>query len=154
MKKTRCPLKHSSSGRGLRHRRTALSFRDTALPPIFTIAIQTSGAPQGAEELFAGWQKLQQLSSGAINVPDKNDERRLSKQVLSLSCNCLSFDFMGTIPDDTSDEQGTARAPGRSSGRHGRHGRRGPEGILLWCSPSCEGLTSTRSMVQHVQEGG
>lgn len=78
-----------------RHRRTALSFRDTALPPIFTIAIQT----------------LQQLSSGAINVPDKNDERRLSKQVLSLSCNCLSFDFMGTIPDDTSDEQGTVMVP-------------------------------------------
>eukprot|EP00435_Cladocopium_sp_Y103_P052710 s451_g16.t1 len=78
-----------------RHRRTALSFRDTALPPIFTIAIQT----------------LQQLSTGAINVPDKNDERRLSKQVLNLSCNCLSFDFMGTIPDDTSDEQGTVGGP-------------------------------------------
>lgn len=78
-----------------RHRRTALSFRDTALPPIFTIAIQT----------------LQQLSTGAINVPDKNDERRLSKQVLNLSCNCLSFDFMGTIPDDTSDEQGTVMVP-------------------------------------------
>jgi len=78
-----------------RHRRTALSFRDTALPPIFTIAIQT----------------LQQLSTGGINVPDKNDERRLSKQVLNLSCNCLSFDFMGTIPDDTSDEQGTVMVP-------------------------------------------
>ena len=25
--------------------------------------------------------RLQQLSTGAINVPDKNDERRLSKQV-------------------------------------------------------------------------
>jgi hypothetical protein len=24
--------------------------------------------------------RLQQLSTGAINVPDKNDERRLSKQ--------------------------------------------------------------------------
>ena len=31
-------------------------------------------------------------------------------QVLNLSCNCLSFDFMGTIPDDTSDEQGTVGA--------------------------------------------
>ncbi|CAJ1449538.1 unnamed protein product [Effrenium voratum] len=78
-----------------RHRRTALSFRDSALPPIFTIAIQT----------------LQQLSSGSINVADKSDERRLTKQVLNLSCNCLSFDFMGTIPDDTSDEQGTVMVP-------------------------------------------
>ena len=32
-------------------------------------------------------------------------------QVLNLSCNCLSFDFMGTIPDDTSDEQCTVGGP-------------------------------------------
>ena len=28
--------------------------------------------------------RLQQLSTGAINVPDKNDERRLSKQAPGL----------------------------------------------------------------------
>ena len=37
-----------------------------------------------------------------------NPARSSPAQVLNLSCNCLSFDFMGTIPDDTSDEQGTA----------------------------------------------
>merc|ERR1719491_1643059 len=78
-----------------RFRRTALSFRDTALPSIFTIAMQT----------------LQQLSNGQINITDKNDERKLLKQVLQLSCNCLSFDFMGTIPDETSDEQSTVMVP-------------------------------------------
>jgi exportin-7 len=78
-----------------RFRRTALSFRDTALPSIFTIALQT----------------LQQLVSGSISIPDKNDERRLMKQVLQLACNCLSFDFMGTIPDETSDEQSTVMVP-------------------------------------------
>jgi len=78
-----------------RFRRTALSFRDSALPQIFTIGIQT----------------LQQLTTGAINVADKNEERRLMKQVLQLSCNGLSFDFMGTIPDETTDEQSTVMVP-------------------------------------------
>jgi exportin-7 len=78
-----------------RFRRTALSFRDVALPSIFVVGIQT----------------LQQLSAGQINVQDKNEERRLTKQVLQLSCNCLSFDFMGTIPDETSDEQSTVMVP-------------------------------------------
>merc|ERR1712023_356208 len=78
-----------------RFRRTALSFRDSALPTIFTIAIQT----------------LQQLTLGPSNITDKNDERRLTKQVLQLACNCLSFDFMGTIPDETSDEQSTVMVP-------------------------------------------
>jgi len=78
-----------------RFRRTALSFRDAALPSIFTIAIQT----------------LQQVVAGQINVADKAEERRMIKQVLNLSCNCLSFDFMGTIPDETSDEQSTVMVP-------------------------------------------
>lgn len=78
-----------------RFRRTALSFRDTSLPTIFTIGIQTLG----------------QVNGGQINVSDKNEERRLMKQVLQLVCNCLSFDFMGTIPDETSDEQSTVMVP-------------------------------------------
>jgi exportin-7 len=79
-----------------RFRRTALSFRDTALPTIFTIGIQT----------------LQQVNNGQIQgLSDKNDERRLLKQVLQLATNCLSFDFMGTIPDETSDEQSTVMVP-------------------------------------------
>mmetsp|Transcript_24122 Transcript_24122/g.77650 ORF Transcript_24122/g.77650 Transcript_24122/m.77650 type:complete len:1092 (-) Transcript_24122:124-3399(-) len=78
-----------------RFRRTALSFRDTALPPIFTIGMQT----------------LQQVATGQITIGDKTEERRLMKQVLRLCCNCLSFDFMGTIPDETSDEQSTVMVP-------------------------------------------
>lgn len=78
-----------------RYRRTALCFRDTALPNIFTVGVQT----------------LQQLVNGQVNVADKGEERRLTKQVLQLTCNCLSFDFMGTIPDETSDEQSTVMVP-------------------------------------------
>mmetsp|Transcript_47243 Transcript_47243/g.101123 ORF Transcript_47243/g.101123 Transcript_47243/m.101123 type:complete len:1094 (+) Transcript_47243:406-3687(+) len=78
-----------------RYRRTALSFRDTALPAIFTMGMQT----------------LQQVATGQIAIADKSEERKLMKQVLQLSCNCLSFDFMGTMPDDTSDEQNTVMVP-------------------------------------------
>eukprot|EP00397_Hematodinium_sp_SG-2012_P002865 GEMP01002873.1.p1 GENE.GEMP01002873.1~~GEMP01002873.1.p1 ORF type:complete len:1098 (+),score=232.07 GEMP01002873.1:197-3490(+) len=78
-----------------RFRRTALSFRDTALPTIFQIAMQT----------------LQQLCQGKICISDSVEEARLVKQVLQLTCNCLSFDFMGTIRDDTSDEQCTVMVP-------------------------------------------
>lgn len=78
-----------------RFRRTALSFRDTALPSIFTVGMQT----------------LQKINTSEINIPDKNEERRLVKQVLQLVCNSLSFDFMGTIPDETSDEQSTVMVP-------------------------------------------
>eukprot|EP00928_Gymnodinium_smaydae_P007847 TRINITY_DN12809_c0_g1_i1.p1 TRINITY_DN12809_c0_g1~~TRINITY_DN12809_c0_g1_i1.p1 ORF type:complete len:1123 (-),score=189.53 TRINITY_DN12809_c0_g1_i1:90-3359(-) len=78
-----------------RFRRAALSFRDTALPSIFTVGIQT----------------LQSLAAGQVTINDKNEERRLMKQVLQLCTNCLSFDFMGTMPDETSDEQSTVMVP-------------------------------------------
>jgi len=78
-----------------RFRRTALSFRDTALPEICKVWIQT----------------LQQVSTGSVTIPDKTDEHRLLKQVLQLASHCLSFDFMGTIPDETSDDQSTIMVP-------------------------------------------
>eukprot|EP00927_Polykrikos_kofoidii_P043595 TRINITY_DN37677_c0_g1_i1.p1 TRINITY_DN37677_c0_g1~~TRINITY_DN37677_c0_g1_i1.p1 ORF type:complete len:1104 (+),score=161.54 TRINITY_DN37677_c0_g1_i1:42-3314(+) len=78
-----------------RHRRTGLSFRDTALLEIFKTGIQS----------------LQQLANGQINVTDKGEERRLLKHVLQLVCNCLSFDFMGTVPDDSTDDQSTVMVP-------------------------------------------
>jgi len=78
-----------------RFRRTTFSFRDNALPAIFQIAMQT----------------LQSLCQGQIPIGDKQEEAQLVKQVLQLTCNCLSFDFMGTIRDETSDEQSTVMAP-------------------------------------------
>lgn len=78
-----------------RHRRTAFSFRDSALLDIFKVAVQT----------------LQQFHAGAIRVPNAQEETRLLKQVLQLTHNCLSFDFLGTIPDDTTDEQATVMLP-------------------------------------------
>ena len=53
------------------------------------------------------WQLARDSVTSAYDVSDASQS---VVQVLNLSCNCLSFDFMGTIPDDTSDEQGTARS--------------------------------------------
>ncbi|CEM08647.1 unnamed protein product [Vitrella brassicaformis CCMP3155] len=78
-----------------RFRRTALSFRDTALPSIFTVALST----------------LHKMHARQLQIPEQTQERRLLRQVLSLCCSCLSFDFMGTIPDETSDDQQTVMVP-------------------------------------------
>ncbi|KAL8448465.1 hypothetical protein Emed_003799 [Eimeria media] len=78
-----------------RLRRVAFSFRDLALPSILKVAVKT----------------LQQFDAGAIRVPNDEEETRLLKQVLQLALNCLSFDFMGTMADDTTDEQITVMIP-------------------------------------------
>lgn len=78
-----------------RLRRVAFSFRDIALSSILKVAVKT----------------LQQFDAGAIRVPNDEEETRLLKQVLQLANNCLSFDFMGTIADDTTDEQSTVMIP-------------------------------------------
>eukprot|EP00921_Rhytidocystis_pertsovi_P005288 GHVQ01009146.1.p1 GENE.GHVQ01009146.1~~GHVQ01009146.1.p1 ORF type:complete len:1098 (-),score=127.73 GHVQ01009146.1:615-3908(-) len=78
-----------------RHRRTAMSFRDTALADIARVAIDT----------------ITQFLSGTIQVPNRQEETKLLNQVLKLTVNCLSFDFMGTVPDDTTDEQSTIMVP-------------------------------------------
>lgn len=78
-----------------RLRRVAFSFRDIALPSILKVAVKT----------------LQQFDAGAICVPNDDEETRLLKQVLQLALNCLSFDFMGTMADDTTDEQTTVMIP-------------------------------------------
>lgn len=78
-----------------RFRRTVISIRETALSEIFEISIQT----------------LQQLSAGTVHFTDGTDERLLLRQVLQLTLNCLNFDFMGTVADETSDDQTTIMIP-------------------------------------------
>ena len=74
-----------------RLRRTAMSFRDTALPVIFTSSIRI-------------------LRDFRANKPGYGDNRLMQK-VLKLTNACLSFDFMGTIPDETADDQATVMIP-------------------------------------------
>lgn len=68
-------------------RKIACSFRDLALFQIFQISITS----------------LQQL---------KNDiDKRLKDQALSLALKCLSFDFVGTSLDESSEDLGTVQIP-------------------------------------------
>ncbi|XP_034692714.1 exportin-7-like isoform X1 [Vitis riparia] len=69
------------------HRRIACSFRDQSLLQIFRISLTS----------------LYQLKD--------DDGSKLQELALSLSLGCLSFDFMGTSFDESSDEFGTVQVP-------------------------------------------
>ncbi|KAG2671972.1 hypothetical protein I3843_13G016500 [Carya illinoinensis] len=69
------------------HRRVACSFRDQLLYQIFQISLTS----------------LQQLKSDVVS--------RLQELALSLSLKCLSFDFVGTSIDESSEEFGTVQIP-------------------------------------------
>ncbi|KAL8162040.1 hypothetical protein V2J09_013529 [Rumex salicifolius] len=68
------------------HRRAASSFRDQSLFQIFQISLTS----------------LQQL---------RNDASQLQELAISLSVKCLSFDFVGTSIDESSEEFGTIQVP-------------------------------------------
>lgn len=69
------------------HRRVACSFRDQSLFQIFQISLTS----------------LHQLKNDAVS--------RLQELALSLSLKCLSFDFVGTSIDESSEEFGTVQIP-------------------------------------------
>ncbi|OIV97529.1 hypothetical protein TanjilG_12286 [Lupinus angustifolius] len=69
------------------HRRVACSFRDQSLFQIFQISLTS----------------LSQLKTDVIS--------QLQELALSLSLKCLSFDFVGTSVDESSDEFGTVQIP-------------------------------------------
>ena len=79
-----------SSGYSLiAQRKTAVSFRDTALLNIFTVGLST----------------LKQLREAAS--PDDH----LTDAAVSLVLKCLSFDFVGTSLDESTEEVGTIQVP-------------------------------------------
>ncbi|KAK4268092.1 hypothetical protein QN277_024795 [Acacia crassicarpa] len=69
------------------HRRVACSFRDNCLFQIFQISLTS----------------LHQLKNDVVS--------QLQELALSLSLKCLSFDFVGTSVDESSDEFGTVQIP-------------------------------------------
>ncbi|KAJ8026013.1 Exportin-7 [Holothuria leucospilota] len=77
-----------------RHRKIASSFRDTVLFEIFTMACNL----------------LKQASEEGV---DYNDEQKhaVMNQLLQLTRNCLTFDFIGTITDESSDDLCTVQIP-------------------------------------------
>ncbi|XP_021733858.1 exportin-7-like isoform X2 [Chenopodium quinoa] len=69
------------------HRRVACSFRDQSLFQIFQISLTS----------------LQQLASDSTS--------KLQELALSLALKCLSFDFVGTTVDESSEEFGAVQVP-------------------------------------------
>ena len=77
------------------HRKTAVSFRDQALFVAFQISITT----------------LQRIKSQAIPGITEAQQRKLSNLALSLATNSLSFDFIGTNPEESAEDVGTVQVP-------------------------------------------
>jgi exportin-7 len=73
------------------HRKICISFRDTSLLDIFQLSLTT----------------LRQLFS----KPGGTEEEKLKELALSLSLRCLSFDFIGTTPDESASDVYTVQAP-------------------------------------------
>eukprot|EP00937_MAST-01D_sp_MAST-1D-sp2_P003680 g3680.t1 len=79
------------------HRKVAVSFRDKALFHVFQLSLTT----------------LRQLREGKIaQQADASLITRMAQQALQLTIGCLSFDFIGTNPDESSEDVGAVQVPG------------------------------------------
>jgi exportin-7 len=75
------------------HRKSAVSFRDHALFQIFQISISTLG-------------KLLSRAFGNL-TPDQDS--KMAGLTLTLTTACLSFDFIGTNPEESAEDVGTVQ---------------------------------------------
>lgn len=85
----------TSGGTLTQHRKTSVSFRDLCLYKVFQLGLTT----------------LRQLQTRAISTADARQEAALGEQALSLTVRCLNFDFIGTNPDESTEDVGTIQAP-------------------------------------------
>ena len=77
------------------HRKTAVSFRDQALYQIFQISITT----------------LRQLHTRTVGPLTPDQDVRMGTLALTLFTACLSFDFIGTNPEESAEDVGTVQVP-------------------------------------------
>lgn len=76
------------------HRKIAISFRDKALLRIFQISLNS----------------LKQLTSNTASS-DASQQDKIKDQSLKLALQCLSFDFIGITPDESSEDLGIVQIP-------------------------------------------
>ncbi|XP_066279027.1 exportin-7-like isoform X5 [Branchiostoma lanceolatum] len=100
-----------------KHRKVASSFRDTMLYDIFTLSCQL----------------LRQASGKNLNFQDENQVHSLMTQLLRLAHSCLTFDFIGTSTDESSDDLCTVQIP--TNWRTGQ----GPTTDYMYISTVCDG---------------
>jgi len=125
-------VNHATPSRTLsEHRKTAVSFRDNALLKIFQLAVQylrqlhQSGTPQPAvqEALVSRASPASPghgpvpPPAGRVSLPGHPSQpapplpRPLPGPQLSLAQGCLSFDFVGTNFDESSEDLGAIQVP-------------------------------------------
>ena len=77
------------------HRKTAVSFRDSCLYQAFKISIST----------------LQKIQQRQLTNASPDQEGKLATLALKLANSCLGFDFIGTNPEESSEDVGTIQVP-------------------------------------------
>ena len=77
------------------HRKTAVSFRDNALFQVFELATET----------------LKHLQAGSFTNITPAQNKRITTYALSITTACLSFDFIGTNPEESPEDVGTVQVP-------------------------------------------
>jgi exportin-7 len=77
------------------HRKTAVSFRDHALYQIFQISIST----------------LRQLQTRALGNLTADQDSKMAGLALTLVTASISFDFIGTNPEESAEDVGTVQVP-------------------------------------------
>ena len=77
------------------HRKIAVSFRDTCLYQTFKISVST----------------LQQVQQHQVLGATSDQESKMATLALKLANSCLSFDFIGTNPEESSEDVGTIQVP-------------------------------------------
>jgi len=75
------------------HRKVAISFRDTCLLDIFRVSLST----------------LRQLLSKPVERGNYDED--LKSESMELALSCLSFDFLGTSPDESGTDSGIVHVP-------------------------------------------
>jgi exportin-7 len=84
------------SGRTLTfHRKAAVSFRDISLFKVFQMSITT----------------LRHLQMHSITGASDAQEKKMAQLSLTLANSSLSFDFIGTNPEESSEDVGTVQVP-------------------------------------------
>lgn len=87
-----------------KQRKVASSFRDTHLYEIFQISHDL------LRRALESWKATNSASGGGGTFGDEA-QQGLVNQLLRLALNCLSFDFIGTSPDESSDDLSTVQIP-------------------------------------------
>ncbi len=127
-----------TSGRTLtQHRKTSVSFRDVCLLKVFQLGLTTlkqlqggsisksvvsfhslhTYTPSGADDfihsshLVSFFIPLIFIFPKNITAAEPRIKAMMGEQALSLTVRCLNFDFIGTNPDESTEDVGTIQAP-------------------------------------------